>query len=584
MLRRLQAFLVLGVCAVAVPAAAQPLDDEPMSEDEPALDDAAPGDVEDEPVGEPESEDEEEAEAPAAKAAETPAASAAVELSPQGDAEVSVTSPTDEAQRSGLPGGWRIETHGYFRAPMAVGLSHRPNPETKDAATNTFSGEDQLQISYGPTRTIDSNYYSFAYTRLQEQDWAELTFHAKKDHVDAAIGWMGYWFQGAGFRNPDAAWSPAVASLALDSDLELIPGKTNQPNIKLTMGAFWPGFGYFEKYDTFTLGRFRHVGEQLQLSIPVNSDVEVTLTHGFGTSRDGKYNFAGNAPYQGLVGLDLIHYENISFSYGKTLGLGLHYNSEWSRDPFRWQGGEDGKNYADVRRAHLTTVGGEASVFIPRAGRLWVSPSYIHVRNGWALDWAGTEVMHSIGGRGIADNYLVFSNDPGTSSGSGSMANLGFLYENTLSNIKGEEVGASLPEVTFSAFGLFTEVRRDLPEGSIINQDGVKQFKYGADLTLQALNWLGVMLRYDEVNYDMDNGGYVFSAISPRVIFSSHFLSSERIYVQYSRYRYGDNMTLVGRWPWGTPLVPGSDIVQTSRYDGQKPDMDVIRIQASVAF
>jgi hypothetical protein len=93
------------------------------------------------------------------------------------------------------------------------------------------------------------------------------------------------------------------------------------------------------------------------------------------------------------------------------------------------------------------------------------------------------------------------------------------------------------------------------------------------------------MLRWDEVNYNMgDHPGYVFSAITPRVTFTTHFLSSESIYIQYSRYRYGDEMTLAGRWPWGTPLVPGSDIIQGGTYAGYKPDMDVVRLQASVSF
>ncbi|MET0795521.1 MAG: hypothetical protein ABW061_28640, partial [Polyangiaceae bacterium] len=93
---------------------------------------------------------------------------------------------------------WKLEVHGYFRAPMALGLSTRPNPDTPD-------GPAKGQISYAPNRVVDGNYYSFAYTRLQEQDWAEITFHVKKKHVDAAVGWMGYWLASTSFRNPDSA-------------------------------------------------------------------------------------------------------------------------------------------------------------------------------------------------------------------------------------------------------------------------------------------------------------------------------------------------------------------------------------------
>jgi hypothetical protein len=92
------------------------------------------------------------------------------------------------------------------------------------------------------------------------------------------------------------------------------------------------------------------------------------------------------------------------------------------------------------------------------------------------------------------------------------------------------------------------------------------------------------MLRWDEVNYNLDHPGYVFSAITPRVTFSSHFLSGESIYLQYSRYRYGEHMALAGTWPWGTPIVAGSEIIQGGPYTDHKPDMDVVKLQATVAF
>ena len=92
------------------------------------------------------------------------------------------------------------------------------------------------------------------------------------------------------------------------------------------------------------------------------------------------------------------------------------------------------------------------------------------------------------------------------------------------------------------------------------------------------------MLRYDAVNYDLDHPGFVFSSITPRAIISSHFLSSERIYIQYSRYFYGDKMVLAGTWPWGTPLVAGTDILQGGPYLGKKPDENVVKLQAEIAF
>jgi hypothetical protein len=457
---------------------------------------------------------------------------------------------------------------------MALGISSRPSPDNQ-------TGPSSQQVSYGPNRTVDASYFSFAYTRLQEQDWAEVFIHEKKKHVDAAVGWMGYWYQSAGFRNPDASWVPGMAYITLDTDFELAG---LEPNVALTMGAWWPSFGSFPKYDTYTLGRFRQIGEQLKLKVAVNPDLALAVVQGFGTARDGSFNYGAPPFYGAQTGLDLIAWANVQLTYQKYLDVGLHYNVEWTSDPNLAQGSMVGdKSYTVVKAAHLTTLGAELTLSAPYAGRLWISPSFIHVRNGWALANGGTEVMHSLGGAGIATNYMAYTGAPDESTGSGSMFNLGFLYENTLSGIQGQPQGV-LPEVALNVFGLLTNSSLNLPAGSALTQDSIKQLKLGADVTLQALNWLAVMLRYDTVNYDLDHPAYVYSAITPRVAFSSHYLSSERIYVQYSRYIYGDKMVLNATWPWGTPLVAGSNVLQQGPYSGKTPDENIVRVQADIAF
>jgi hypothetical protein len=573
MLRRLLAFLACGVSLVSTPARAQEPPNEPAPPDEPP---AASGALPDAP-SEPTSDDKPPV-APAADPAvpersndepsseERPATSEAASEPPAKTAAA-------EVKPAESPEGWQTFVSGYFRAPMAIGISPRPSPDDMD-------GPSYTQLSYGPNRTVDANYYSFAYTRLQEQDWVEAFIHAKKKHVEAVVGWMGYWFQSAGFRNNDAAWVPGMAYLTLDTDFEVAGVK---PNIAVTGGAWWPKFGYFEKYDTYTLGQIRQLGEQLKLTIPVNDDVTVTLVQGFGTGRDGSSNILAPPPYQATVGLDLIHYEHLQVQYKDYVDIGLHYNTQWTRDPNLTQQTVPGRAYADARKAHFTTFGGEARLSAPYAGRLWVSPSLTSIRNGWALGEAGVEVMHSLSGEGFATNYLAWNSSPANSTGSGSSFNLGFLYENSLSRLLGEP-GGGTPEVTLNVFGLLADAKLDLPATSVLTQDHIGQMKYGADVTLQAFDWLAFMLRWDEVNYDLDHSGYVFSAISPRVTFTSHFLSGESIYIQYSRYRYGEHMVLAGKWPWGLPLVAGSDIIQGGPYSGEKPDMDVIRFQATASF
>jgi hypothetical protein len=560
MLQRLRPFLVLSVVSIPALAAAE----EPAAE---APDTPIPTFQGSEPVG--------AAKAPARK-----------------DAAPVVPPPAAEAPPEGLLQGWKLEFNGYFRAPLALGISSRPNPDTYTANSEgkkVSSAPSNLQISYGPNRVVDWSYYSFAYTRLQEQDWVELVAHVKKKHVDAAIGWMGYWLAAAGYRNPDAAGVPAIASLTLDTDFQ-IAGVT--PNVALQMGAWWPGYGYFEKYDTFTLGRFRQIGEELRLTVPVNGDFTAALAQGFGTGRDGSFKYAAtqNALYNSETGADLITWVNLQVAYKKVAALGLHYNYEWTADPYLTGDNSptEPKSYTNAADAHLWVAGAEAKLRLPYAGRLWISPSYISVKNGWALGvghTGGIEVMHSQNGDGLAANYLALTNSTADSSGTGTLFNVGLVYENSLSNVLGRTPGSAVPDLTVSIFGLMSIASIDLPGGSKISQDTIKSLKYGIDATVQALTWFAFMARFDTVNMNLGQPGYVFSAITARLVFCSHFLSSESIYLQYSRYIYGDKMGIAAQWPWGTPVVQGSDVMQNKGpYFGMKPDENVIKLQATIAF
>lgn len=560
MLRKLHTLLMLGPALFATPAAAQELDSEEPSPD----------------YGEPPP-----AEEPATATASASfsasesevTADAAATSSNEPSAYTSERAPKEEAPSAEPQKTWEFGFKGYFRAPIALGLSNRPGPDN-------LTGNPELQISYGPNRTVDANYFSFAYTRLQEQDWVELFATAKSKHVEATVGWMGYWFAAAGFLNPDAAWIPGIAYLTINTDFEV---GNLKPNIALSGGAWWPRFGRHEKYDTYTLAQYRQIGEQLKITVPFGDDISASLTQGFGTGRDGSFNVLDPPLYQARVGLNLIEYLHLEFKYKKWFQIGLHQNVQWTRDPNLLLSTSADKSYTNAREASLVTFGAEVKASAPYFGNLWISPSVVTVKNGWALGEAGVEVVHGLSPEGLAGNYLAWTGSPSDSTGSGRLFNLGFLYENTLANVLGDTDGA-VPRVKLSAFGLLVDSKFDLPDTSSLPWGGMTQFKWGADLEYNPWKWFGIMGRFDSVAYDINRPGYLFSAITARLSFYSDFMSGERIYLQYSRYRYGDKMVLAGLWPWNTPMVPGSDIIQGGPYAGSTPDMDVLRIQADIQF
>jgi hypothetical protein len=76
------------------------------------------------------------------------------------------------------------------------------------------------------------------------------------------------------------------------------------------------------------------------------------------------------------------------------------------------------------------------------------------------------------------------------------------------------------------------------------------------------------MMRYDTVDLDAESDGRAFRVLTPRVIFTSHVLSTENIWLQYSRYYYDDDVRLV----------------TSSSQPYPNPDRNVIKLQANMSF
>ena|SRR5687768_431345 len=148
---RFRAWWLLALSAVASPALAQSTPNATAADVEPTA-------REEEPASSTQ---------PAAnEASSAPSTSASPTSQPV--APTASTAPVEapaapEAEEEAPKSRWDLGFKGYFRAPMALGISSRPHPDN-------LMGKPQTQISYGPNRTVDANYYSFAYTRLQEQD------------------------------------------------------------------------------------------------------------------------------------------------------------------------------------------------------------------------------------------------------------------------------------------------------------------------------------------------------------------------------------------------------------------------------
>lgn len=426
-------------------------------------------------------------------------------------------------------GSWSTEWHGYFRTPFAIGISKRPDPDAADS-------DDSLQGSpwWGSNHIYDKekNYYNFGFTRLQEGDWAEILITAKHKHVAATVGAMGWWYQFVSQNKPEASWWPGLGFITLDTDLDM-GGK--KANIELRMGAFLEPYAYNGVYDTYLIQRSHLVGEHVKFTIPVSDNFTLALTHGFGANKTG---------FGDSVAHTLAHYANAIMNINGKVDLGIYYNSSWTNDPTAYENGETMPDtFAEYSDARMRVMGADVHLRLPKFGHLWAALNFITVKNGWALGEA-IEVSHSFGGSGVASNYL-----PNSATGSGSVLNASWIYENSLQGFKGKGVGGDFPDLTFTVFGMLSSAKMDDVADGI--DDSRMQIKGGADLTFWPTSWVGIMFRYDGVNFgkeytitdaDGENPEIKYHVFTPRVIFKSHFVSAESLWIQFSKYAFSDGV------------------------------------------
>jgi hypothetical protein len=476
------------------------------------------------------------------------------------EAEVEEAEPEPEEDSGGVLSGWEMDFHGYFRAPMMIGLSKRKdNPGDPDSSENA-------QVVLAPKRLVDAGYSSFAFTRLNEGDWGEIHVSAKRPHVTATISFMGWWYQFVAHQQEDAIFCPGLAWIALDTDFNL---GSIRPHIELKMGSFRQVYGAFGVYDTYMFGRHHMSGENITLTLPFSDNFELTFRDGVGYTRGGSdpsdysEDDSNNRVPSG-TGITMVHHLNLSATIKKMLTIGLYHNYNWTRDPtlFQEDTGVIDQPYSEARKAKMALMGADIKLNASRVGNLWFAYSHISIENGWALVGEATEVMHSPGGAGIAGQYM-------SASGDGSMNNLGWTYNNTLSNLRGLD-GPAFPELTLNLWGMLAAVSRDLADGEVGLSDKYSQLKGGMDITLHPVSWMGIMLRYDGVKLDdgfTDDAGHLdkvtYHIITPRIIFSSHLLSSETLWIQYSHYLYGDDI---------------------NAFAGMRPDANVIKMQCNIGW
>ena len=101
-----------------------------------------------------------------------------------------------------------------------------------------------------------------------------------------------------------------------------------------------------------------------------------------------------------------------------------------------------------------------------------------------------------------------------------------------------------------------------------INRDGDQMLKWGAELAVWPLSWLGASFRYDRVIPDVHDDPSAFRVFSPRISVRTPWITDALVFAQLSRYPYGARVQLrQGQVPLET-----------------LPDTDLFKVQAQLVF
>lgn len=440
--------------------------------------------------------------------------------------------------------GLKFSLHGYFRAPMRITKAARPQGSTT---------EREGEYSYRTPYLVDDDYFrsGFAYTPVNETDWAELYLSVGNEKVTATMQLQGTLFSDA--ARPIIDRQPGISQgwLTYRTKLPFIPWFDNV-KLRVKGGAFWERFGHLPKYDTYIFSRIHQMGENVRLEFEKDKTT-LWLQHGIGTHLE---DISANQ------GLTLIHYATAGVSYDRTIELGGYIFDTSARDK---------RPLKEITDAYMTILGVDVRADTHYAGRIYGATSYISAEQS-TYQSPVLEVMHSFGGRGLTENYF---GTQASENGTGSLWNIGFQYDlSAADTYKTWTDSKTSPfpwggDVTASLFGVYTFAQsKQVSPDPLINRDDHQYFKWGADAGYRITEWMALSTRYDRVVLDTGDSANSFRILSPRLAFFTSFITREMLYIQYSRYMYNERIR----------LRPGQ--VQLENI----PDDHVFKIQAQMTF
>jgi hypothetical protein len=481
---------------------------------------------------------------------------------------------------------WKTDFHGYFRAPFRLGMGSRPAPKAYPMATPTQSEVDtsgrapgQSSLTLHAPIIPDGQTLSWQATSHNRSDWSEMFFGIGNSWAKATIGLQGYNFTDASFNDPKTQYGIGQAYVTIAPDL----GYENM-RLSLKVGAFQDRYGAAGKYDageydTYLFGRTHIIGETLRADYDLDESWSLWLEQGLGGKRPDPSSFNNSR-------FTMLAHGHAGLNRGPGLQFSAHFLYSWAQEEDRpYDVSKDNTRFAssvvDFPDGNMWVAGADARFDLGAWGYLYAGYSHIGANHALVVGRA-LEVLHASGGGeyqlGVVDNYFgpscraAFDNDAaatgptprtgglagpgpagpvpypiGCSAGTGSVDSVVGQYEFSLTNYlqMSEEGGQKFwgegADLKLVLYGMLNKVKSDYrPVDKTIwgPTDGNLKLKYGADLQYHATPSLTAALRADRVQPNSEIPEQSFAVISPRLVFTSNWVTREQLTFQYSRYVY----------------------------------------------
>jgi hypothetical protein len=271
---------------------------------------------------------------------------------------------------------WKFEYHGFFRAPMRVGMAQRQG-----------AGPGQSGLVLHNPRVPDDQYLSWLFTRNQERDWAEMFFSFGNSRVTGTASIQGFNFTDASWNNTDAQFGIAQGFVTWTPALPI-----DNARLQVRVGSFAERYGMAGKYDagkydTYLFGRTHAMGERLRGEYDLG-EVTLKLEHGLGTRQ----------PHPQVMnprnGLTLLHHLHAGASYRKLIRAEGHYMTAWTQDDAATPIQPDGRA---TPNGQLTVMGVDVRAEAGMFGELYLG--YANMKASHAMTVAPViESVHAYGG------------------------------------------------------------------------------------------------------------------------------------------------------------------------------------------